>query len=296
MSLLPFIRHSASLSTATRSATLFSLRYASSTTQPKPKSKLTKELELEAEEQRQMLARAARSNPGVDLSAQKLPLFEAQYDAPRSWPEFWHKTKDAEYERDRKDRQDLTNQSISELIGQGGLEEYKNSPIRFYMPSLVRRGFVWLNPAGSISRSIKSLTELYYKYMQVQASGTLGQVLSISKDDAYSAAQNIIRNRKDKLKWQLVKENKSAKLVWARMTVLDPREDKMAAQIVLAFDTQQAVITQKDSAPPTRRTQHVVENIVFEKIFPSRDDWKIKGRLIPSKTPDVQTVTKTPAN
>lgn len=75
MSLLPFIRHSASLSTAARSAALLSLRYASSTTQPKPKSKLTKELELEAEEQRQMLARAARSNPGVDLSAQKLPLF-----------------------------------------------------------------------------------------------------------------------------------------------------------------------------------------------------------------------------
>lgn len=70
----------------------------------------------------------------------------------------------------------------------------------------------------------------------------------------------------------------------------------MAAQIVLAFDTQQAVITQKGSAPPSRRTQHVVENIVFEKIFPSRDDWKIKGRLIPSKTPDVQTVTKAPAN
>lgn len=73
----------------------------------------------------------------------------------------------------------------------------------------------------------------------VGCSGTLGQVLSVSKEDAYSAAQNIIRNRKDKLKWQLVKENKSAKLVWARMTVLDPREDKMAAQIVLAFDTQQ---------------------------------------------------------
>lgn len=243
-----------------------------------------------------MLARASRSNPGVDLSAQKLPLFEATYDPPRNWPEFWHKTKDAVYERDRKDRQDLTNQSISELIGQGGLEEYKNSPIRFYMPSLIRRGFVWLNPAGSISKSIKNLTELYYKYMQVQASGTLGQALSISKDDAYSAAQNIIRGRKDKLKWQLVKENKSTKLVWARMTMLDPREDKMAAQIVLAFDTQQAVITQKGSAPPSRRTQHVVENIVFEKIFPSRDDWKIKGRLIPSKTPDVQTVTKAPAN
>lgn len=74
MSLLPSLRYSASISTATRSATLLSLRYAS-TTQPKPKSKLTKELELEAEEQRQMLARAARSNPGVDLSAQKLPLF-----------------------------------------------------------------------------------------------------------------------------------------------------------------------------------------------------------------------------
>lgn len=73
----------------------------------------------------------------------------------------------------------------------------------------------------------------------VGCSGTLGQALSISKDDAYSAAQNIIRSRKDKLKWQLVKENKSAKLVWARMTMLDPREDKMAAQIVLAFDTQQ---------------------------------------------------------
>lgn len=75
MSLLPSLRYSASISTATRSATLLSLRYASTTTQPKPKSKLTKELELEAEEQRQMLARAARSNPGVDLSAQKLPLF-----------------------------------------------------------------------------------------------------------------------------------------------------------------------------------------------------------------------------
>lgn len=41
---------------------------------------------------------------------------EAQYDAPRSWPEFWHKAKDAEYERDRKDRQDLTNQSYDSLM------------------------------------------------------------------------------------------------------------------------------------------------------------------------------------
>lgn len=41
---------------------------------------------------------------------------EATYDPPRNWPEFWHKTKDAEYERDRKDRQDLTNQSYVSLV------------------------------------------------------------------------------------------------------------------------------------------------------------------------------------
>ncbi|WVO18467.1 hypothetical protein L204_106184 [Cryptococcus depauperatus] len=267
-------------------SSITSFRYASSSAQrlnTPQKSKLQLELEQKLEEQKQMFSRMERANPGIDLAGSKLPIIEPCVDPPRLWSDWisFGKSNDKAYETARADREKMTRQSIGNMISQGGLDEYKNSVVR-QLPGPLINAWVGIRGAGAMSKTVKQLTEMYNKYMQIQASGTMGQALSISTDDALIAAQNVIRGRKDNLTWELDKENKRPRLISARITVVDPRDGKMAAQVTLAFDTQQSLIIQKGNSAPTRRTQRVFEIIVFENRLGSNEGWKLKGKLTPN--------------
>nr|ODN92598.1 hypothetical protein L203_00877 [Cryptococcus depauperatus CBS 7841] len=260
-------------------SSITSFRYASSSAQrlnTPQKSKLQLELEQKLEEQKQMFSRMERANPGIDLAGSKLPIIEPCVDPPRLWSDWisFGKSNDKAYKTARADREKMTRQSIGNMISQGGLDEYKNSVVR-QLPGPLINAWVGIRGAGAMSKTVKQLTEMYNN-------GTMGQALSISTDDALIAAQNVIRGRKDNLTWELDKENKRPRLISARITVVDPRDGKMAAQVTLAFDTQQSLIIQKGNSAPTKRTQRVFEIIVFENRLGSNEGWKLKGKLTPN--------------
>ncbi|WVF66203.1 hypothetical protein IAT40_000943 [Kwoniella sp. CBS 6097] len=247
------------------------------------KSRSIQDVEKELAEQRQMMARAARTNPGMDIGMQSLPVLEPHVDTPPPFKYYIPYVGDEAFKQwkaDRKERASLTRQSLAEIISRKGFTEHRNSILSNIMAP-VRNGWLMLRRSQSIKRSMAEMSKRYQEYMRVQAEGTIGQAAAISKDNALSAASHVIRTRKDKLRWQLIKENAKPYLVSSRLTVVDPRDMRMAAQLVLRFDTEQALITQKGNNTPTRRTQRVVENIIFEA-FPinSTCEWKIKGKLV----------------
>ncbi|ODO02056.1 hypothetical protein L198_02787 [Cryptococcus wingfieldii CBS 7118] len=313
MSLIPSFRQASS--TATRgfsrsirpsrvayvplsSSPLAFTRHAS--TAPKTKSKLTEDLEKKVEAQKAQMARAEKANPAMSFGTQTLPVFEPFLDPPTKLPEFlhrvWNKVNpwikvDPEAEEFRRERYSYTVQTIGELMAKRALEEYRTSFL-VHTPSPARHMWLWMRGPGAASKTVKAFAQKYYEYMQCQASGTIGQALALSKDEAYKTAQHIIRNRKDKLTWQLVKENKPPVLLSARMTMIDPRDMKIGAQIVVAFDTQQALITHKSNGTATRRTRRVEEMMIFERLIPHRDGWKIKGKLVPKEN----IVTQVPSS
>ncbi|TYJ51767.1 hypothetical protein B9479_007639 [Cryptococcus floricola] len=302
MSLIPSFRQASS--TATRgfsrsirpsrvayvplsSSPLAFTRHASNA--PKTRSKLTEDLEKKVEAQKAQMARAEKANPAMSFGTQTLPVFEPFLDPPTRLPEFLRRVfnkfrpkVDPEAEQSRRERYSYTVQTIGELMAKRALEEYRTSFL-VYTPSPARHMWLWMRGPGAASKTVKAFAQKYYEYMQCQASGTIGQALTLSKDEAYKTAQHIIRNRKDKLTWQLVKENKSPVLLSARMTMIDPRDMKIGAQIVVAFDTQQALITHKSNGTATRRTRRVEEMMIFERLLPHRDGWKIKGKLVPKE-------------
>ncbi|KAK8845449.1 hypothetical protein IAR55_006162 [Kwoniella newhampshirensis] len=294
MSLIPAFRSQASTSSLTQvvSPRAFLLRphlplHASATirfasTIPPSPAKSVQDVERELEEQRAMINRSARMNPGMDVTSQVLPVFESYIDPPKPITYFLNRSKDREYKQERKERSNLTIQSVAELIARGGIDQYRDSFWRWYAPGPMRNAWIWLRRDGMLKKELKGLSEKYNEYMRVQASGTMGQASHIAKDNALSLAQSVIKGRRDKLTWQLVKENSRPRLVSARMTITDPRDMRMAAQMVVTFDTQQALITQKGNATPTRRTRRVVEHVIFERLIPARDNfgWKVKGKLL----------------
>nr|XP_019002688.1 uncharacterized protein I203_04475 [Kwoniella mangroviensis CBS 8507]OCF66149.1 hypothetical protein I203_04475 [Kwoniella mangroviensis CBS 8507] len=240
----------------------------------KPRS--VQDVERELEEQKQMLARASRTNPGMDVGVQNLPVFDPQkplwFFAPY--------TGDRTYKEERKERATLTRQSLNEVIKRGALPPYQND-MRRSAPDAWRQFMLWTRRQNYFKKSMIYFNKMYQDYMKVQAEGTIGQASAISKDNALAAALNVIRGRKDTMSWELIKENRPPYLVSSRMTVVDPRDMKMAAQVVIRFDTQQALTTQKKGQQPIRREQRVIENIIFE-IFPVdiTCDWKVKGKLL----------------
>ncbi|WWD22396.1 hypothetical protein CI109_106887 [Kwoniella shandongensis] len=294
MSLLPTLRAQASTSSITPFAQLVRphpllqtaatrIRFASTSTPNTAKS--VQDVEKELEEQRAMISRSARMNPGMDVTSQVLPVFESYIDPPKPVTYFLNRSKDREYKLARRERSNLTIQSVAELISRGGINQYRNSFWRWYAPGPMRNLWIYIRRDGMLKKELAELKEKYYDYMRVQASGTLGQASHLAKDNALSIAQSVIKGRRDKLTWQLVKENVKPRLVSARMTIMDPRDMRMAAQMVVTFDTQQALVTQKGNATPTRRTQRVLDHIIFERLIPAKDGsgWKIKGKLLEPK-------------
>ncbi|WVQ93826.1 hypothetical protein IAU59_000904 [Kwoniella sp. CBS 9459] len=247
------------------------------------KSRSIQDVEKELTEQRQMMARAARTNPGMDIGMQTLPVLEPHVDTPPPFKYYIPYMGDAafkQWKEARKERASLTRQSLAEIINRKGFYEHRKSMLSNTIAP-IRNAWLILRRSNVIKKSIAELNRRYHEYMRVQAEGTIGQAAAISKDNALTAASHVIRTRKDKLRWQLIKENAKPYLVSSRLTVVDPRDMRMAAQLVLRFDTEQALITQKGNNTPTRRTQRVVENIIFEA-FPinSTCEWKIKGKLV----------------
>ncbi|KAK6905176.1 hypothetical protein I204_08165 [Kwoniella mangroviensis CBS 8886] len=244
----------------------------------KPRS--VQDVERELEEQKQMLARASRTNPGMDVGVQNLPVFESYIDPQKPLWFFAPYTGDRTYKEERKERATLTRQSLNEVIKRGALPPYQND-MRRSAPDAWRQFMLWTRRQNYFKKSMIYFNKMYQDYMKVQAEGTIGQASAISKDNALAAALNVIRGRKDTMSWELIKENRPPYLVSSRMTVVDPRDMKMAAQVVIRFDTQQALTTQKKGQQPIRREQRVIENIIFE-IFPVdiTCDWKVKGKLL----------------
>ncbi|OCF36120.1 hypothetical protein I316_01992 [Kwoniella heveanensis BCC8398] len=250
-------------------------------------SRSIQDVEKELAEQRQMMARAARTNPGMDIGTQSLPVLEPHVDTPPPFKYYIPYIGDEafkQWKRERQERAMLTRQSLSEIISRKGFPEHRKSILSNVMAP-IRNGWLILRRSNTIKQSIADMNKRYQEYMRIQAEGNIGQAAAISKDNALSAASHVIRTRKDKLRWQLIKENAKPYLVSSRLTVVDPRDMRMAAQLVLRFDTDQALITQKGNNTPTRRTQRVVENIIFEA-FPinSTSEWKIKGKLVEAPT------------
>ncbi|WVW81757.1 hypothetical protein I302_103753 [Kwoniella bestiolae CBS 10118] len=244
------------------------------------KSRSVQDVERELEEQKQMLARASRTNPGMDVGVHNLPVFESYVDPQKPIWFFAPYTGDRTYKEERKERATLTRQSLNEIIKRGALPPYQND-MRRSAPDPWRQFMIFTRRQQYIKKAIGYFEKMYNDYMKIQAEGTIGQASAISKDNALQAALNVIRGKKDKMSWELIKVNRPPYLVSSRMTVVDPRNMKMAAQVVIRFDTQQALTTQKKGLQPIRREQRVVENIIFEVIpVDVTCDWKVKGKLI----------------
>ncbi|WVQ76267.1 hypothetical protein IAR50_005932 [Cryptococcus sp. DSM 104548] len=283
-------------------------RYASTTPKARSKSSsLTEDLEKQVEEQKAQLARAEKANPAMSFGTAVLPVFEPVVDPPTKLAgvpvlEFVYRGLnkinpfakiDPEAEEGRRERYSYTAQTIGELIGRRALDGYTTSFL-VHTPTPARHMYLWLRGTGAVKKATRAFAEQYYAYMQAQASGTVGQALALSKDEAYKTALHIIRNRKDKLTWQLVKENQPPAILSARMTLIDPRDGKIGAQIVVGFDTQQALITHKENGTATRRTRRVEELMIFERLIPEREGWRLKGKLVPKET-KVTTVNSSPS-
>ncbi|WVR03475.1 hypothetical protein IAU60_000466 [Kwoniella sp. DSM 27419] len=244
------------------------------------RSRSIQEVEKELEEQRAMLARAARTNPGMDIGNQTIPVLEPYIDPKKPLWYFLPFVGDKAYKTERKERSDMTRQSLGEIIARRGFEEHRKSFLSG-TAAPIRNAWLIVRRSAAIQKTMASFGQRYQEYQKVLAEGTIGQAQSISKDTALAAATYVIRRRKDKLRWQLIKENAKPYLVSSRLTIVDPRDMRMAAQMVVRFDTEQALITQKGNSTPTRRTQRVVENIIFEAFPINRHtEWKIKGKLI----------------
>ncbi|WRT63682.1 uncharacterized protein IL334_000605 [Kwoniella shivajii] len=249
------------------------------------KSRSVQDVEKELEEQKQMMARASRTNPGMDVGVQNLPVFESYIDPQKPlwyFVAFWT---DKAYRAERSERATLTRQSLNEILKRGALPGYDKGFKRNTIDP-VRMAWLYMRRQKMIDKSITVFSNMYENYMKIQAEGTIGQATSLAKDNALQAALNVIRGRKDKMSWELIKENSPPYLVSSRMTVVDPRDMKMAAQVVIRFDTQQALTTQKKNQQPARREQRVVENIIFE-VMPVdiTCSWKVKGKLIEQQEP-----------
>ncbi|WWC85778.1 uncharacterized protein L201_000644 [Kwoniella dendrophila CBS 6074] len=246
------------------------------------KSRSVQDVEKELEEQKQMLARAHRTNPGMDVGLQNLPVFESYVDPQKPLYWFLPGFGDKKYKAERKERASLSRQSLNEIIKRGALPPYQGA--REWKRTAFdpwRQAMLFLRRQHYFPSSITHFNKMYTDYMKIQAEGTIGQATAISKDNALQAALNVIKGRKDKMSWELIKENRPPYLVSSRMTVTDPRDMKMAAQMVIRFDTQQALTTQKRGQKPVRREQRVVENIIFEgQPVNVACDWKVKGKLI----------------
>ncbi|WWC58087.1 uncharacterized protein I303_100622 [Kwoniella dejecticola CBS 10117] len=244
------------------------------------KSRSVQDVEKELEEQKQMMARASRTNPGMDVGSQNLPVFESYVDPQK--PLYWFApgVGDKQYKAERAERATLTRQSLAEIIKRGALPPYQNDMRRSGVDQW-RQLMLYTRRQQYIKKSILYFKKMYLDYMKIQAEGTIGQASAVAKDNALQAALNVIRGRRDKMSWELIKENRPPYLVSSRMTVVDPRDMKMAAQVVIRFDTQQALTTQKGNQKPVRKEQRVIENIIFE-VMPVdiTCDWKVKGKLI----------------
>ncbi|WWC66870.1 uncharacterized protein I206_100777 [Kwoniella pini CBS 10737] len=243
-------------------------------------SRSVQDVERELEEQKQMLAKAHRTNPGMDTGFQNLPVFESYVDPQKPFYYFLKGVGDKKYKAERAERASLTRQSLAEIIKRGALPPYQNDMRRSGIDQW-RQLMLFTRRQQYIKKSITFFNKMYLDYMKIQAEGTIGQATGIAKDTALQTALNVIRGRKEKMSWELIKENKKPYLVSSRMTVVDPRDMKMAAQVTIRFDTQQALTIQKGTQNPVRREQRVIENIIFEVIpVDITCDWKVKGKLV----------------
>ncbi|KAK4683894.1 hypothetical protein P7C73_g6317, partial [Tremellales sp. Uapishka_1] len=282
MSLFPSLKASSSRQARTlslpRSAFPLHRRYASN--KPKEQGSIQAAEKQLAEQQRQ-----SRMMPGLDMASIATPVLEPIIDPPAQWTWLYQGGLRPKwnYTKVRFTRFRTTIASLSEIIKRKGIETVRAK----HVGAAVVQFFAGFKPSRVADLMMKDAYRQYQVYNQAQASGDVATLRSVATASALSSALAIQKNPAA-MKWELISENRKPKIISARLAPISANGSIVTGQIVLRFDTDQALtVTPRGKASKTT-TRRVVDHYVFERILPGGPGWKLKQRLDVTPPPFLQ--------
>jgi len=137
---------------------------------------------------------------------------------------------------------------------------------------------------------VEELKDVYVKYNEAQASGDIHTLRIVSTGTALKEAEGRISALPPgaNMKWQVQQWHgyplhpRDQKLVNVRVLETDLKGQRQLGQIIVRFDSDQALtVTQRNKAPIVR-TSRVREYWAFERMISDRQSrWKIRERITP---------------